>query len=156
MKKLNRAVLPLALCLMFSGLALAQDPAPMTPENEAVMTRAYEEFNTATSGLRKQIFAKESALNAQIYGENPDDASVNALVGEINALHAKIYTERVAMRKKLAKENIFPEPGRHGMRQGGCAMMDCMGGQGKRMDHMQHQRPGRGSGHGGHNGKVSM
>jgi hypothetical protein len=84
--------------------------------------KAHDEFAAATADLKKQIFAKESALNAELYGEKTDDKKVDALVAEINALNGKIYAEKVKMHRVMAKEGILPEMG-HGKMGGGCPMM---------------------------------
>lgn len=121
------ALLTLALFVSFAGAASAQGHGKkmgaMNPEKQAVVEKAHEEFAAATADLKKQIFAKESALNAEIYGEKTDEKKVAALVSEINELNAKVYAEQVKLHKKMAQEGIVPEPG-HGKKSGmGCPMM---------------------------------
>lgn len=121
------ALLTLALFVSFAGAALAQGHgkkmAAMSPEKQAVVEKAHEEFGAATAELKKQIFAKESALNAEIYGEKTDEKKVTALVSEINELNAKVYAEQVKLSRKMAQEGIVPEPG-HGKKSGmSCPMM---------------------------------
>lgn len=94
----------------------------LTPEQQATMQKLHAEHAAATAELRKQIFAKESELDAQIYGEKPDEAKIDALTKDIGALNAKLYTERVKLHRQLAKEGIMPMGG------AGCGMMAGKGG----------------------------
>jgi zinc resistance-associated protein len=127
MKTTRNIILALALLVAFAGAASAQGHGKkmgaLSPEKQAVVEKAHEEFDTATADLKKQVFAKESALNAEIYGEKTDEKKVEELVLEINALNAKIYSEQVKLSKKMAQEGIVPEPG-HGKKSAmGCPMM---------------------------------
>ena len=130
-------MLTLAFVTAFAGLA---------PEKHATMQKLHADFATATADLKKQVFAKESELNAILYGEKADDKKVEALTSEINALNAKIYAEQVKMHKQMAKEGIVPMGGK-GMMDGkgmmggkGCPMMGGkgMGGGMGMMGGMQH------------------
>jgi len=126
MKTAPSIIAALVFVFVMAGSAMAMNHGKgpdLAPEKQAVVDKAHEEFAAATADLRKQIFAKESALNAEIYGEKIDEKKVEALVSEINALHAKVYAEQVKLRKKMAQEGIVPEPG-HGKKSGmGCPMM---------------------------------
>ena len=114
--------LTLAFITAFAGFASAQGHGmmggmgAMTPEHQATMQKLHADFNTATADLQKQLFAKESELNAALYADKPDDKKVDALTKEIGELNAKIYAERVKMHKAMAKEGIVPD-------KGGCQMM---------------------------------
>lgn len=126
MKTTHSFILALALCLAFAGTALAMNHgkgADLAPEKQAMVDKAHDDFAAATADLKRQIFAKESALNAELYGEKTDDKKVDALVAEINALNGKIYAEKVKMSKVMAKEGILPEMGHGKMGGGGCPMM---------------------------------
>ncbi|MGE4441195.1 MAG: periplasmic heavy metal sensor [Desulfomicrobium sp.] len=143
-------MLTLAFVTAFAGLASAQGMmggmGNMTPEKHATMQKLHADFATATADLKKQVFAKESELNAILYGEKADDKKVEALTSEINALNANIYAEQVKMHKQMAKEGIIPMGGRgmmagKGMMGGnGCPMMGGkgMGGAMGMMGGMQH------------------
>lgn len=127
MKTTRKIILALALFVAFAGAASAQGHGKkmgaLSPEKQAVVEKAHEDFASATADLKKQIFAKESALNAEIYGEKTDEKNVEALVLEINALNAKIYAEQIKLSRTMAQEGIVPEPG-HGKKSGmGCPMM---------------------------------
>jgi zinc resistance-associated protein len=149
MKTTRNIILALALFLAFAGTALAMNHgkgADLTPEKQAVVDKAHDDFAAATADLKRLIFAKESALNAELYGEKTDDKKVEALVEEINALHGKIYAEKVKMQKIMAKEGVMPSMGHGMMGGGGCPMMSgkgmgggmgMMGGKGM-MGGMQH------------------
>ncbi|GAB6111585.1 periplasmic heavy metal sensor [Desulfomicrobium salsuginis] len=164
MKSTRNIIIALALFLAFAGTAMAMNhgnTANLTPEKQAVVDKAHDDFTAATADLKRQIFAKESALDAEIYGDKTDDKKVEALVAEINALNGKIYAERVKLQKTLAKEGILPGMG-HGMMggKGGCQMMGggmMSGGmQHGAMGGMQHDMSGNGTagqapaGHAGH------
>jgi zinc resistance-associated protein len=137
-------ILTLAFVTAFVGLASAQGMmggmGNMTPEKHATMQKMHEDFATATADLKKQVFAKESELNAILYGEKVDDKKVEALTSEINALNAKIYAEQVKMHKQMAKEGIVPMGGKGMMDGKGCPMMGGkgMGGGMGMMGGMQH------------------
>lgn len=137
-------ILTLAFVIAFVGLASAQGMmggmGNMTPEKHATMQKMHEDFATATADLKKQVFAKESELNAILYGEKVDDKKVEALTSEINALNAKIYAEQVKMHKQMAKEGIVPMGGKGMMDGKGCPMMGGkgMGGGMGMMGGMQH------------------
>jgi zinc resistance-associated protein len=150
--KTHRDVLALALALAlviaFAGIAVAQrhgmagaGMGGVTPEQQATMHKLHAEHAAATAGLKKQLFAKESALTGEIYSDNPDEGAIEALTKEINAIHAKLYAEKVKLQKQMAQEGILPGGGRGMMGGGmGCPMMSGggrMGGHG-----MRHGRDG--------------
>jgi zinc resistance-associated protein len=169
--KTNRNViatlLTLAFITAFAGFASAQGHGMMggmgnmDPEKHATMQKLRADFNTATADLNKQLFAKESELDAALYADKPDEKKIDALTKEINDLNAKIYAEKVKMHKAMAKEGIVPGKGQGMMGgKGGCQMMGggMMGGgmQHGAMGVMQHNMSGDGTagqapaGHGGH------
>ena len=169
MKTTRNLIMALVMSLAFAGTALAMNHGNtenLTPEQQAVVSKAHDDFAAATADLKRLIFAKESALDAELYGNNTDDKKVEALVGEINALNGEVYAEKVRLRKTLAKEGIMPGMGHDMMSdKSGCQMMgggmmgggDMMGGG---MQHGamggQHNMPGNDkagqapAGHGAH------
>ena len=135
--------LALALVIAFAGIAGAQrhgmaggGMGGMTPEQQAAMHKLHAEHAAATAGLKQQLFAKESALTGELYSENPDEGNIEALTKEINAIHAKLYAEKVKLQKQMAREGILPGGGQGMMGGGmGCPMMGgggMMGGHGMR------------------------
>ncbi len=146
MKTTRTIFLTLALCLALVGTSMAMNhgKAAMAPEQQAIIDKAGDDFAAATKALKIQIFAKESELNAQLYGEKTDDKKVEALTAEINALHGKVYAEKVKMQRALAKEGILPDTGKGGgmMGSGGCPMMSGGGMKGMgMMGGMKHDKP---------------
>lgn len=137
----NARIVPTMICTLALALVLvvgadARGPgmggggmSGMSPEKHGAMQKMHEEFAEATEGLRKQLFAKEAALMAELYAETPDDRRIQTLTGEVNAIQAKIYAARVALQKQMAQEGIMPG-GRHGGMGGGMGMMGggMMGG----------------------------
>lgn len=127
-------ILTLAVLATFTGLASAQGHGmrgqgmmgggmnTLTPEQQTAMQKLHAEHTAATAELRKQIFAKESELNALLYADKTDNAKIDALTKDIGVLHAELYTDQVALRKQLAKEGITPMSGM------GCGMMGGKGG----------------------------
>lgn len=77
--------------------------------------KAREAFYAATTELRKKITVKQSQLRAVMQGDNPDEAKVAALSGEL-------FDLRNEMRSKAQEA---------GIRQGGC----LGGGAGGMMGH---------------------
>jgi zinc resistance-associated protein len=144
MKTTRNIILTLALCLAFAGTSMAMNhgKTAQAPEQQAVIDKAGDDFTAATKTLKIQLFAKESELNAQLYGEKTDDKKVEALIAEINALHGKIYAEKVKMQRVLAKEGILPDMGKGMgmMGSGGCPMMSGGGMKGM-MGGMKHDKP---------------
>jgi len=143
-------LLTLVLVTAFAGFAAAQGYGMMghmgaiTPEKQATMQKLHEEYYTATADLQKQLFAKNAELDAQLYGDKTDDAKVEALTAEINALNAKIFTERIKLNKAMAKEGIMPMGGRGMMNNCPNAGGGMMGGKGMHrgmMHGMQYDRP---------------
>ena len=157
MKTTRNIIMTLAILLGLAGASFAMDhakDAELTPEKQAVVNKAHDDFAAATADLKRQIFAKESALNAELYGDKTDDKTVDALVVEINALHGKIYAEKVKMQKIMAKEGVMPGMG-HGMMGGGCPMMSGGGMKHGGMGGMKHGQPDEApaeapAGHAGH------
>jgi zinc resistance-associated protein len=143
MKTTHTIFLTLALFLALAGTSMAMNhgKAALAPEQQAVVDKAGDDFAAATKTIKIQIFAKESELNAQLYGEKTDDKKVEALIAEINALHGKIYAEKVKMQRVLAKEGILPDMGKGMgmMGSGGCPMMS--GGMKGMMGGMKHDKP---------------
>jgi zinc resistance-associated protein len=137
MKTIQSLTIALALILALTGSAIAMHHgkvADMSPEKQAVTEKAHNDFVLATADLKRQIFAKESALNAELYGDKADDEKIEALVAEINALHGKVYSEKVKMQRVMAIGGVLPGMG-HGMMMGGdgCPMMGGMkGGHGEK------------------------
>ena len=154
-------ILTLAFITAFAGLAAAQGHGMkggmqhgtmggMTPEKQAVMQKLHADYDAATADLRKQLFAKESELNAELYGENTDEKKVEALTNDLNALNAKIFAERIKMHKAMAKEGFMPMGGKGMMGgKGDCPMMGggmqhgMMGGG--MMGGMKQDMPGNGT-----------
>lgn len=144
MKTTRNIILALAILLGLAGASFGMDHGKgpeLTPEKQAVVDKVHEDFAAATADLKKQIFAKESALNAELYGDKTDDKKVEALVGEINALHGKIYAEKVKMQKIMAKEGVMPGMGHGMMGGGGCPMMSGGGMKHGGMGGMKHGQP---------------
>jgi zinc resistance-associated protein len=140
--------LALALVIAFAGIAGAKRHGMagggmrgITPEKQATMHKLHTEHAAATAGLKKQLFAKESALTGELYSEKPDEGNIESLTKEINAIHAKLYAEKVKLQKQMAQEGILPGSGQGMMGGGmmgggmGCPMMSgggMMGGPGMR------------------------
>jgi zinc resistance-associated protein len=140
--------LAIALVIAFAGIAGAQrrgmaggGMGGMTPEQQAAMHKLHAEHAAATAGLKQQLFAKESALTGELYSEKPDEGNIEALTKEINAIHAKLYAEKVKLQRQMAREGILPRGGQGMMGGGmmgggmGCPMMGgggMMGGPGMR------------------------
>lgn len=139
-------MLTLVAVLGFAGLASAQghmmggqgmgmtggNMMGLTPEKQAAAQKIYADHNAATVQLKQQLFAKQSELNAQLYGGATDDKKVQALTKEISDLNAKLFESQVNLKRQLAKEGI-PATGGMGMGMGGmgCGMMN--GGMGMGM-----------------------
>lgn len=144
--KTSPSILTALAILLFSSSALAMNHGQahgLTPEKQAVVEKAHQVYAEATAPLKKQLFAKESELNAQIYGEKPDEKRIQALTAEISAINAKMYAEQVTLHRKMAQEGILPEPG-HGKKSGmGCPMM---GGDGMKHGMMGKKSPGAADG----------
>ncbi len=152
-RNLIATLLTLAFIVAFAGFASAQSHGMMggmgnmTPEQQATMQKLHADFTAATAGMSKQLFAKESELTAALYADKPDDKKIDALTQEISELNARIYAERVKMRKAMAKEGIMTGNG-HGMMGGGMMGGGMKGGGmkggGMKGGGMYHGQPGEG------------
>jgi len=139
-------MLALVAVLGFAGFASAQghmggqgtgmmggNMMGLTPEKQAVAQKLQAEHYAATAQLKQQLFAKQSELNAQLYGGATDDKKVQTLTKEIGDLNAKLFEAQVTLKRQLTKEGI-PAMGGMGMGMGGCGMMGGgMGGMGMGM-----------------------
>lgn len=125
MKTYRIALLAVVFSFVLTGGALAmmgQGKVNLSSDQQALIDKAHDDYAAATADLKKQLFAKESALNAELYGGKADAHKIDALVAEITAVNAKLYAEKVRMQKVMAEAGILPESG-HGMMGGGCPMM---------------------------------
>jgi zinc resistance-associated protein len=94
------AALALAVLLVLPSPAAARSEAD---EREAVQ-KLNEEFHAKTNADRRQLFSKQSELDAQIYSASPDDKKIRTLTEEIAALRAKLFEASVELRRQLVKE----------------------------------------------------
>lgn len=99
--------------------------ANLTPEQQAVSQKAFDEFQLKTTDLRQQLMSKQYEYKALLTGKPLDEQKVLAVSKEITALRDNLYQQRVALDTDLAKAGV-PMMG-HGM--GGAGMY---GGRGCR------------------------
>lgn len=92
--------------------------ANLTPEQQAVSQKAYDEFQLKTADLRQQLMSKQYEYRALMSGKPLDEQKVLAVSKEITALRDNLYQQRVALDTDLAKAGV-PMMG-HGM--GGTGM----------------------------------
>ncbi len=110
-----------------NGMGMMGGMQGLTPEKQAIVQKAYAEYNAFAAPLSQQLFAKQSELNALLYGGAADSGKIAALTKEIGDLNAKLYSAQVNLRKQLVKEGV-PASGM-GMGMGGMHM-GAMGGNG--------------------------
>lgn len=103
--------------------------ANMTPEQQAASQKAFDEFQTKTADLRKQMMSKNYEYKALLTAGTVDDKKIEAVSKEISALRDQIAEQRVQLDIQLAKAGI-PMMGHRGMGMGGDHM--GMGGKGCR------------------------
>ena len=105
------------------------------PYNNDVNFKAREKFLEETTALRKEIVVKQSAYDALMQQENPDEKKAAQLSGEL-------FDLRTELQKKAAERGInggFGCSGRGpGMMWGGPNMMQGDGGWGR--GHGRHMR----------------
>lgn len=92
--------------------------ANLTPEQQAVSQKAFDEFQLKTADLRQQLMSKQYEYKALLTGKPLDEQKVLAVSKEITALRDNLYQQRVALDTDLAKAGV-PMMG-HGM--GGAGM----------------------------------
>ena len=73
----------------------------MSPEMQAGMQKAYATINP----LEQQLYAKKMELDAQI-AAGADDKTIQGLVGEVNALSAKLTEAQAQVKRQMAKDGI--------------------------------------------------
>ena len=73
----------------------------MSPEAQASMQKAYMTINP----LEQQLYAKNMELDAQI-AAGADDRTIQALVGEVNALSAKLTEAQAQVKRQITKDGI--------------------------------------------------
>lgn len=87
--------------------------ANLTPEQQAVSQKAYDEFQLKTADLRQQLMSKQYEYKALLTSKPLDEQKVLSVSKEITALRDNMYQQRVALDTDLAKAGI-PMMG-HGM-----------------------------------------
>ncbi|MBC3214987.1 periplasmic heavy metal sensor [Serratia fonticola] len=92
--------------------------ANLTPEQQAVSQKAFDEFQLKTADLRQQLMSKQYEYQALLTSKPLDEQKVLAVSKEITALRDNLYQQRVALDTDLAKAGV-PMMG-HGM--GGAGM----------------------------------
>lgn len=92
--------------------------ANLTPEQQAVSQKAFDEFQLKTADLRQQLMSKQYEYQALLTGKPLDEQKVLAVSKEITALRDNLYQQQVALDTDLAKAGV-PMMG-HGM--GGAGM----------------------------------
>lgn len=92
--------------------------ANLTPEQQAVSQKAFDEFQLKTADLRQQLMSKQYEYKALLTGKPLDEQKVLAVSKEITTLRDNLYQQRVALDTDLAKAGV-PMTG-HGM--GGAGM----------------------------------
>ncbi|CAI1666307.1 periplasmic heavy metal sensor [Serratia fonticola] len=92
--------------------------ANLTPEQQAVSQKAFDEFQSKTADLRQQLMSKQYEYQALLTSKPMDEQKVLAVSKEVTALRDNLYQQRVALDTDLAKAGV-PMMG-HGM--GGAGM----------------------------------
>ncbi|MGF6192881.1 periplasmic heavy metal sensor [Serratia sp. 2723] len=87
--------------------------ANLTPEQQAVSQKAFDEFQLKTADLRQQLMSKQYEYQTLLTGKPLDEQKVLAVSKEITALRDNLYQQRVALDTDLAKAGV-PMMG-HGM-----------------------------------------
>jgi hypothetical protein len=127
------AILAFALVIGFAGAADARRRAgyqDMSPEQREAMQETYAEFEQKTEPLRRQLYAKQSELDALYYRDAPpDDPKVKSLMKDIEDLDGKLYAAGADLRKRLNDRGIPAYGGAGGGY--GCPGMTGMTGHGR-------------------------
>ncbi|PVZ85670.1 zinc resistance-associated protein ZraP [Serratia sp. S1B] len=87
--------------------------ANLTPEQQAISQKAFNEFQLKTVNLRQQMIAKNAEYNALLTSKPLDEQKALAVSKEISALHDQLYQQRVALDTELAKAGL-PAMGHRG------------------------------------------
>ncbi|KFK92184.1 MULTISPECIES: periplasmic heavy metal sensor [unclassified Serratia (in: enterobacteria)] len=131
------ALFSIATLAGFSHLAMAQNGmngpnsqrgmgyqqgymASLTPEQQAISQKAFDEFQLKTADLRQQMMSKQYEYNALLTSKPLDEQKVLAVSKEITVLRDNLHQQRVALDTQLAKAGV-PAMGHH-MGMGGAGM----------------------------------
>lgn len=103
MKKKHLALLVFTISLLLASFTLSQARGPMAKGNGTGNCDCYnaysdtnskdenfKKFRQETLPLRKEINAKRFELEQEYLSENPDNAKINALKGDISNLRSKV------------------------------------------------------------------
>jgi len=90
----------------------------LTPEKQAVVDNLRKEHQQKVFGLRQDMQAKRTMLNALLLDPKADKAKINATTKELNQAKAKMLEERVAHKLKMAKETGVRTPMGRGFHAG--------------------------------------
>lgn len=80
--------------------------ANLTPEQQAVSQKAFDEFQLKTTDLRQQLMSKQYEYQALLTSKPLDEQKVLAVSKEITALRDNLYQQRVALDTDLAKAGV--------------------------------------------------
>lgn len=92
----------------------------LTPEQQAISQKAFDEFQLKTADLRQQMMSKQYEYNALLTSKPLDEQKVLAVSKEITVLRDNLHQQRVALDTQLAKAGV-PAMG-HRMGMGGAGM----------------------------------
>ncbi|GKX55254.1 hypothetical protein SOASR030_13660 [Leminorella grimontii] len=108
--------------------------ANLTPEQQALLKKAHDDFRTATAPLRQKLTSKGYEYKAALTAVPLDEQKLLAVSKEISAVRAEIEQQRVNMDILLAKAGIpmmeHGMPGGMGMGGMGMGMHGDMGKKG--------------------------
>lgn len=104
-----------ALVVIASGSAFAED----------VVQDAYAKFETTTSSLQQQLYAKQTELDTLIANNQAQSPRVQELFREIGELRGQLYLARTELQSTLnSSGGVYPRHGgipfRSGPGYGGC------------------------------------
>lgn len=90
--------------------------AQLTPEKQALLDKLTADHSQKVEPLQKQLRAKHAMLEALLLEEKIDDKKVDGIVKDINEVQAKIFAEKISLKKQLIKNDL---PLGAGMMMGG-------------------------------------
>lgn len=117
----------------------------LTPEKQAEVQAIFDKYEPQFEGVRNQMWAKRSVLQAMVNGGKADEKAITGLVNDISKLRDQMWNLRKAMSDELVKATGIAA-------FGACpryAQNDCPGyGDGPGQGRQDRMAPGMGFGRG--------
>lgn len=78
----------------------------LSAEEQALLEKLVAAHHQKTEPLQKQLRARHAMLEALLLEDKIDDKKIDGLVKDINEIQAKLFGERISLKKQLIKNDL--------------------------------------------------